>query len=1639
MLENLGRFCRDCLCSFVGRFMANGTKKRGFTLAETLIAIAIIGILAVLVLPAITTRAQNRGFEISYNAQVKSLLNALESLPIAENRSSLTDTMMYTNDSNPSDFSDTSGAFIKKYMKVSKYCGNTPSGCFADQYTEIKNHDRLTYSTNSIKGACAILKNGVSICIKPQTKPTANEKTYVTGYLDLNGPKGPNVYGRDLRSFMVDVGEAKVYNAENPESVVTLLDIDPDGPSTCEGGICDPCVVDPDSCNNECTKPDAPANFECCKAKYHPNISGPSDACCAYRVDEKCNKCQDPSYKADHPDECGGSCTGHTITGPNDACCTAEMKAIEPKCCSDSDNSDFCCSANAFTFGCCQKSAANGDIMNSGHKCCQVFKNNGGEDGAFYKKYCTDACTEDRNSEFCCKTPQRQEQMSNPTKKSNGTVTFDGCCSTNSGKDNKKCCNWSYGSDVKSNSVAKACCNLGGTYIQKQPGCCSDDSVFFMNRTTCCTYSNDRKNSSGCCQYRTGAPAAPSGNTYDVCCNPPMDGSYTIGNQTGYSVNCCKPDSTSQYCCANAFDKLNDAAKQACCSANSNYPGCACKSEGINFKGQNDVACCNPNSVNTDYCCDALKIMNKSDEEVCTTNFIYCSKFKNSVKNGECTCVNNKKDVSNEKCCSINKNNVDKETWKSSCCSIAAFDPYRGGTATECCSVEKTLSNPNKTCCDYLYSSASGTVKEDLKTKCCSLEGWNVSECKQTPDPVLPDPNLVCPIGLKKVPYSIECGLTKVSSLNELSANANGNNKIHDLTNMVCRFADDIMPTANAAGNLSGEPVEPKPWGEDPDYPGNVYCKVRVGDAENRVTSYDLGSLDIYWQMPCSGGDKVRTVDLKKSANSGVNTYIFLFNANSENGDISSRISQILDSIQLPAYANSISCQPHFKYICINNDNDGQKCSEMPLGELSGFTCAQVNNNPEPPSVPSDFCWDMQEESSTDEITVDFEFEENGNYDGKVIKAKAYYRNYQCYDGKLTSVGMHGQDSSDPGHFDLQEWQIPTNNLTYHTSFREPGHSQLGSCTSSIPSYDLECAIYVNGNLISKECNACANDTWDDTCSMKLNNGQLKRGANNFEDTNIDECCVSLAGNSDANAYCCTKNSSDEGCCSYMRSKKGDAWIKQNAPQCNPNPCLSGNMAQCCQDEKDDLNYFDSEDQWAQTCCLQKDASGNNYAIGVDSRCCSYYLDSNSKNYYYTPNKDKGYGVNEPPSEDNICGGDCSTQYAKFDVKCEFYKDPTGDTGYGCRFSNMSTNDSDFLKSIASHTEIMATLSGIDQYGSQDSFQMWYAYDDVLDGVADQVYYQSDAPFGNAKFSGCKVVYTGNPGGSPVIVAQSDSTESCELKNVSVTGGCGTSVVKPIEDVCGETPPAYGSPASECCDYWARKYTYTNSRVAEKCCQYSSYRGIRPNDCEKDYKLMLFVVTVKLASSDSWTIRSYTLNNTDNKSFTVNIPVDVRSNLYPNIEKVVTVSNDDFQTFDCGGHTCAFPDYEEIDISEWDYHTPGGWETSLNMGTDYLVIWGPGGGGSGLSLESNELHLFYPNYSSGWLAGRTEVVRLAYILDMNPSYGIIGSCPNYLLTQNDSGTDYTNKLIINNRARCISGTLTPSYPGSKSWNFTFRN
>lgn len=273
--------------------------KRGYTLTEVLLAVAIVGIISALILPAAISKFNQKILDLSFEKEIKSFSAAVNNLAVSENKLNFYSTMMYS-DSQPENYTDTSGEFIKKYLKVSKYCGDNNGDCFANKYYEYKNYMKTEYKP-SYKGACAHLKNGTSLCLTPQVGASS-----ISGIIDINGPKGPNVLNRDLRFFIINVNAertainrdtSEVFSTQDPNINIDINISDPCKESSISKECCDsrsvqkgdPCCIHyVNQENHVCyEKPEPPKtaceidpnSLDCCKTK---SIANPSDACCTY-------------------------------------------------------------------------------------------------------------------------------------------------------------------------------------------------------------------------------------------------------------------------------------------------------------------------------------------------------------------------------------------------------------------------------------------------------------------------------------------------------------------------------------------------------------------------------------------------------------------------------------------------------------------------------------------------------------------------------------------------------------------------------------------------------------------------------------------------------------------------------------------------------------------------------------------------------------------------------------------------------------------------------------------------------------------------------------------------------------------------------------------------------------------------------------------------------------------------------------------------------------------------------------------------------------------------------------------------------------------------------------------------------------
>ena len=174
----------------VGKF--KGYKKCAFTLAEVLVTLGIIGVVSAMTIPSLTQNWQKK----AYVTQLHKVYNIFQQAFLEE-----------INDKQAINLIEAGvhcGAggsvsqFLHNHFKVVKDCGmNSSSGCFASSY---RNLNGTGFSRN-FPGYNVTIAGGASIAYDGSyywngMKPDTNAIAVI--YVDTNGPKGPNISGRDL-------------------------------------------------------------------------------------------------------------------------------------------------------------------------------------------------------------------------------------------------------------------------------------------------------------------------------------------------------------------------------------------------------------------------------------------------------------------------------------------------------------------------------------------------------------------------------------------------------------------------------------------------------------------------------------------------------------------------------------------------------------------------------------------------------------------------------------------------------------------------------------------------------------------------------------------------------------------------------------------------------------------------------------------------------------------------------------------------------------------------------------------------------------------------------------------------------------------------------------------------------------------------------------------------------------------------------------------------------------------------------------------------------------------------------------------------------------------------------------------------
>lgn len=164
--------------------------KKGFTLAEVLITLGVIGVVAALTLPNVLQNFRERTYVASLQKAYNSVSNAVVSLMAAEQ----------VDDLSQSSIANQEGLdkFLYKYLRVVKDCGSSTGDCINDSYEPVERGNG--YSPYQIAPAhggsmhCVVLDSGAGVCASPYST-TFKSAIFM---IDTNAKKGPNINGRDF-------------------------------------------------------------------------------------------------------------------------------------------------------------------------------------------------------------------------------------------------------------------------------------------------------------------------------------------------------------------------------------------------------------------------------------------------------------------------------------------------------------------------------------------------------------------------------------------------------------------------------------------------------------------------------------------------------------------------------------------------------------------------------------------------------------------------------------------------------------------------------------------------------------------------------------------------------------------------------------------------------------------------------------------------------------------------------------------------------------------------------------------------------------------------------------------------------------------------------------------------------------------------------------------------------------------------------------------------------------------------------------------------------------------------------------------------------------------------------------------------
>ncbi|DAB20413.1 TPA: hypothetical protein CPT81_06775, partial [Candidatus Gastranaerophilales bacterium HUM_20] len=163
-------------------------RRFGFTLAEVLVTLGIIGVVSAMTVPSLMQNYQRQSYVVQLHKVYNELSQALLRYQTDKNAVNITEAGLNSTAAVQS--------FIENYMKVVAKCDKLQSPCFSDSYKTMGGN---SFTGHNVDTKTYVLASGAAL--RPLYTLQGNKIINIG--VDINGQKGPNILGRDLFYFAI--------------------------------------------------------------------------------------------------------------------------------------------------------------------------------------------------------------------------------------------------------------------------------------------------------------------------------------------------------------------------------------------------------------------------------------------------------------------------------------------------------------------------------------------------------------------------------------------------------------------------------------------------------------------------------------------------------------------------------------------------------------------------------------------------------------------------------------------------------------------------------------------------------------------------------------------------------------------------------------------------------------------------------------------------------------------------------------------------------------------------------------------------------------------------------------------------------------------------------------------------------------------------------------------------------------------------------------------------------------------------------------------------------------------------------------------------------------------------------------------